>query len=91
MRLRRNLLGARCGVAVAAALKLEQAGALPRLQAFASERGPDFYGLPRNRDYITLEHTAWTPPAAYPFGQDELVPFRAGESLAWRLAEEQRA
>ena len=69
----------------------EQAGALPRLQAFASERGPDFYGLPRNRDYITLEHTAWTPPAAYPFGQDELVPFRAGESLAWRLAEEQRA
>lgn len=69
----------------------EQAGALPRLQAFASERGPDFYGLPRNRDHVTLERTAWTPPATYPFDQDELVPFRAGEPLAWRLAAEQRA
>lgn len=69
----------------------EQAGALPRLRAFASERGADFYGLPRNRDCITLERTSWTPPAAYPFGQDELVPFRAGEPLAWRLAAEQRA
>jgi dihydroorotase len=69
----------------------EQAGALDRLQAFASERGADFYGLPRNSEYITLERTSWTPPAAYPFGKDELVPFRAGESLAWRLAGEQRA
>lgn len=69
----------------------EQAGALPRLQAFASERGPDFYRLPRNRDHVTLERTAWTPPATYPFDQDELVPFRAGEPLAWRLAAEQRA
>jgi dihydroorotase len=69
----------------------EQAGALQRLQAFASERGPDFYGLPRNRDFITLERTSWTAPAAYAFGQDELVPFRAGETLAWRLSAEQRA
>jgi dihydroorotase len=69
----------------------EQAGALQRLQAFASERGADFYGLPRNRDFITLQRSSWTPPAAYPFGQDELVPFRAGEPLAWRLAAEQRA
>jgi dihydroorotase len=69
----------------------EQAGALQRLQAFASERGADFYELPRNRDFITLQRTSWTPPAAYPFGQDELVPFRAGEPLAWRLAAEQRA
>ena len=69
----------------------EQAGALQRLQAFASERGPDFYGLPRNRDFIALERTSWTPPAAYSFGQDEVVPFRAGEPLAWRLAGEQRA
>jgi dihydroorotase len=68
----------------------EQAGALQRLQAFASERGADFYGLPRNRDFITLERASWTPPAAYPFGQDELVPLRAGEPLAWRLAAEQR-
>jgi dihydroorotase len=69
----------------------EQAGALQHLQAFAAERGADFYGLPRNRDFITLERTSWTPPASYPFGQDELVPFRAGEPLAWRLAAEQRA
>jgi dihydroorotase len=69
----------------------EQAGALERLQAFASERGPDFYGLPRNREHITLERSAWTPPAAYPFDKDELVPFRAGEPIAWRLGGEQRA
>ena len=69
----------------------EQAGALQRLQAFASERGPDFYGLPRNRELITLERTAWTPPPTYPFAGDELVPFRAGEQLTWRLVEERRA
>jgi dihydroorotase len=69
----------------------EQAGALQRLQAFASERGADFYGLPRNREHITLERSPWTAPAAYPFDEDELVPFRAGESIAWRLAGEQRA
>jgi len=69
----------------------ELAGKLDRLQAFASERGPDFYGLPRNREYITLERTAWSPPAAYPFDKDELVPFRAGEQLAWRMTQEPRA
>ncbi len=69
----------------------ERAGRLDRLQAFASERGPDFYGLPRNNDHIVLERTAWSPPAAYPFDKDELVPFRAGEQLAWRMIEERRA
>lgn len=63
----------------------EQAGRLDRLQAFASERGPDFYALPRNTDFITLERTSWSPPAAYPFEAGELVPFRAGEPIAWRL------
>ena len=63
----------------------EQAGRLDRLEAFASYRGPDFYGLPRNTDYITLERTAWTPPPVYRFDADELVPFRAGESIAWRM------
>ena len=66
----------------------EEAGHLERLQAFASERGADFYGLPRNTSFITLERAAWTPPPAYRFGQDELVPFRAGESIRWRLVEE---
>lgn len=63
----------------------ELAGRLERLEAFASLRGPDFYGLPRNTSHITLERSAWTPPASYPFAADELVPFRAGESIAWRL------
>jgi dihydroorotase len=63
----------------------ELAGRLDRLEAFASHRGPDFYGLARNTDQITLERQAWTPPASYRFDQDELVPFRAGESIAWRM------
>lgn len=66
----------------------EQADRLDRLQAFASERGPDFYGLPRNTDRITLDRATWTPPASYRFDQDELVPFRAGEPVAWRLSEQ---
>jgi dihydroorotase len=66
----------------------EAAGHLDRLQAFASERGPDFYGLPRNTAKIALKRTAWTPPAVYRFGNDELTPFRGGESVAWQLAEE---
>jgi dihydroorotase len=66
----------------------EQAGRLDRLEAFASQRGPDFYELPRNSNYITLERTSWTPPASYPFDADELVPFRAGETIAWRLIQD---
>lgn len=65
----------------------EAAGKLDRLEAFASLRGPDFYGLPRNTDQITLERVAWTPPASYTFAADEIVPLRAGESVAWRLAQ----
>jgi dihydroorotase len=64
----------------------ERADRLNTLQAFASERGADFYGLPRNKEQITLERTSWTVPASYPFANDELVPFRAGETLAWRLS-----
>lgn len=66
----------------------EAAGRLERLQAFASERGADFYGLPRNTTTITLKRTAWSPPAVYRFGNDELTPFRAGESITWQLVEE---
>ena len=63
----------------------ELADRLDRLEAFASLRGADFYGLPRNTERITLQRSAWNVPAAYPFAADEIVPFRAGESLAWRL------
>ncbi|MCB5190481.1 dihydroorotase [Methylobacillus arboreus] len=59
--------------------------ALDRLEGFASVHGPDFYRLPRNTDTITLEKTAWEVPASLPFADDELVPLRAGETIAWRL------
>lgn len=63
----------------------EAAGRLDRLQAFAAERGADFYGLPRNTETITLRREAWTVPARFPFGSDEIVPLRAGETIGWRL------
>jgi len=65
----------------------EAAGALERLEGFASEHGADFYRLPRNTGRITLIKAPWEVPASYPFGPDELVPLRAGEHIAWRLAE----
>ena len=65
----------------------EEAGRLERLESFASERGADFYGLPRNEGTITLRREPWTVPSSYPVGgQDALVPLRAGGSVAWRLA-----
>jgi dihydroorotase len=65
----------------------ELAGRLDRLQAFAAERGADFYGVPRNETTITLQRDAWTVPESYPYGMhdEKLVPFRAGTSLDWRL------
>jgi dihydroorotase len=63
----------------------ELAGRLDRLEGFASHYGADFYGLPRNADSIVLERRPWQPPAAYRFGTHELVPFRAGEDIHWRL------
>jgi dihydroorotase len=64
----------------------EQAGALDRLQGFASHFGADFYRLPRNEGVIRLRRAPWRVPEAYPFGPDRLVPLRAGEEVAWRLA-----
>ncbi len=63
----------------------DTAGALDKLEAFASFNGADFYGLPRNQGQITLSKSAWTPPESYAFGDAELKPLRAGESLPWRL------
>jgi len=64
----------------------ETVGALDKLEAFASFYGADFYGLPRNRTKVTLKKEAWTVPASLPFPGSALVPLRAGESLAWRMA-----
>jgi len=65
----------------------EAAGALDRLEGFASHFGADFYGLPRNADRITLVKEDWTAPASLPYlDGDVLVPLRAGDTIAWRLA-----
>ncbi len=64
----------------------EAAGALDRLEGFASHFGADFYGLPRNTDTVTLVRKPWTVPLQQALlDGDPLVPLRAGESIAWRL------
>ena len=63
----------------------EAAGALDKLEAFASFHGADFYRLPRNTGKITLRRESWQVQSSLALGEDELVPLRAGERLAWRL------
>jgi dihydroorotase len=63
----------------------ECAGALDRLEPFASWHGADFYGLPRNTGRITMRKAAWRVPDSLEFGADRLVPLRASESVAWVL------
>jgi dihydroorotase len=63
----------------------DNAGALDKLEGFASFHGPDFYNLPRNTGTITLRRESWTPPDSFAFGEAELKPLRAGEALPWRL------
>jgi dihydroorotase len=63
----------------------EQAGALDKLESFSSFFGPDFYGLPRNTDNITLQKQAWDIPQTLSFADDTLIPLRAGESVSWQL------
>ena len=63
----------------------EAAGALDRLEAFASWHGPDFYGLPRNTATLTLRRSAWSIPESLPYGGDRLVPLRAGGSVGWSI------
>lgn len=63
----------------------EAAGALDKLEGFASFHGPDFYGLPRHQDQITLVKKPWDVPASYPFGSQTVVPVRAGEQIQWQV------
>ena len=65
----------------------EQRNALDKLEAFASQHGPDFYGLPRHGETITLVREDWTAPSTLPFGEQQVIPLRAGETLRWRLLE----
>jgi len=63
----------------------EQQGKLENLEAFASHNGPDFYGVPRNTDTVTLSKESWTVPATMPFGNQTVVPIRAGEEIQWQV------
>ncbi|WP_445001120.1 dihydroorotase [Halomonas mongoliensis] len=64
----------------------EEAGALDRLEGFASHHGPDFYGLPRNAESVTLVREPWQLPESLAYvGDSRIVPLRAGETLAWKL------
>ncbi len=66
----------------------EQAGAMDKLEAFASFHGADFYGLPRNSQTITLTKQAWRVAGEFQLGEDVLVPLRAGEQVIWKLLDD---
>jgi dihydroorotase len=68
------------------ATAFEEAGALDRLGDFASRFGAAFYGLAQNEGTITLERTEWTVPHTLAFGDERVVPLRAGETIPWKLA-----
>ena len=63
----------------------ERAGALDKLEGFASVYGPQFYELPRNGGTITLRRESWTLPASLPLGDQQVVPLNGGELLNWRM------
>lgn len=63
----------------------EQAGALDRLEGFASIYGPQFYGLPVNTQTVTLQKQEWTVPDSYPLGKAQVIPLGAGETLLWKI------
>lgn len=66
----------------------EQESKLDNLEAFASFNGPDFYGLPRNQDTVTLKKESWQVAEVMSFGGDSVVPIRAGEAILWRVTSE---
>jgi len=84
-----SVCGAGCFTAPAAlelyAEAFEAAGALDRLEAFASHHGPAFYGLPRNTGTVTLKREPWTLAEQLPFGDATIKPLCGGETLNWRL------
>jgi dihydroorotase len=68
------------------ATAFEEAGALDKLEAFASAHGANFYGLPHNRGSVTLVRKEWRVPETLDFGGEPLVPLRAGDTVPWKLA-----
>ena len=85
-----SVCGAGCFTALTAlelyAEAFDSAGALHRLEAFASFNGPAFYGMPRNQGTVTLVRQSQPVPERIAFGDAELKPLRGGDTLAWRLA-----
>ncbi|MBQ0941705.1 dihydroorotase [Ideonella sp. 4Y16] len=83
-----SVCGAGCFTALSAlelyAEAFEAAGAIDKLEGFASRHGPAFYGLPVNAGTVTLRREALTLPESVPFGEAQLKPLRGGETLAWR-------
>eukprot|EP00884_Botryococcus_braunii_P001113 jgi/Botrbrau1/11001/Bobra.0234s0024.1 len=67
----------------------EDAGALDKLEGFASHHGPDFYGLPRNSGKTTLVKGGWEVPLEYSFGETSVIPMSAGQTLRWRVCQTQ--
>lgn len=63
----------------------DRANKIEMLEGFASHHGPDFYGLKRNTESITLEKNSWIVPESYKLANSEIVPFFGGRSLSWRL------
>jgi dihydroorotase len=63
----------------------ELEGKLEHFEAFVSHNGPDFYGQPRNSDTITMVKESWLVDEIMPFGQDKVVPIRAGENIEWKV------
>ena len=83
-----SVCGAGCFTALSAlelyAEAFDAAGALDKLEAFASLNGPAFYGLQRNGGTVTLKREAWALPESVPFGDAVLKPLRGGETVGWR-------
>ena len=83
-----SVCGAGCFTALSAlelyAEAFDAAGALGRLEGFASHHGPAFYGLPRNAGTVTMVRQPWVLPEGLPFGDAVLKPLRGGQTLAWR-------
>jgi dihydroorotase len=85
-----SVCGAGCFTALSAlelyAEAFDNAGALDKLEGFASHHGADFYGLPRNTGRVTLRREAYELPESVPFGDAVLKPLRGGETLGWKQA-----
>lgn len=67
------------------AMAFDSLGAIEKLESFASKFGPDFYGLPRNSETITLKKQPWTVPESYNFAGSEVQPFLSGDEITWRI------